>query len=532
MGQIDLLVQELKRQDAALNDELHSEDHDADLHKKGFSLLPSYSKPTGVSESEGEVQEVGKPPAQDAALRLCGVELVLDSLMSPSSSTPSITPSSGSSGMMIPTVDKALLSKAMGDGFCPERLKFLYRQLGEHVDLDTSPEKVITRHRFSRFLLEEGEENAGFNIALISSAVLVTVGDSDPSNADADSAEPEQMKRTRHAALKIVKPLIAYALSFGLLFQSEGMKEGLEDDPEEIAALQQEADEKALEGQLSLIEAFAVDFEESYEHGLAPDASLMLSIAIDAGESKYGLGPSTRRRFELLMAILSICNIEADKTAIEKVEIDLKQELSLLTSLGSSSVNEKVAKMHLDLVESGFDSRRLVSGEAATFWIRSFGLSTYEVTWARFRFAFSSFFPTAVPEKDVKRLQFLLSDPRGMVTLDSFRSFTGGVSGGSLTSVVQALSTGSIGKVMKMLASTKQLPSTINDLVTPPVIGGGNVVDSTKQQKLVGEEQERARAPSRGHSRGSPGLGSPTQKRLAKLRVQGGDSPQTVIPEG
>jgi len=191
-------------------------------------------------------------------------------------------------------------------------------------------------------------------------------------------------------------------------------------------------------------------------------------------------------------------------------------------------MNEKVAKLHLDLVESGFDSRRLVSGEAATFWIRSFGLSTYEVTWARFRFAFSSFFPTPVPEKDVKRLQFLLSDPRGMVTLDSFRSFTGGVNGGSLTSVVQALSAGSIGKVMKTLASAKQLPSTINDLVTPP-IGGGSVVDSTKQQQQP-TEQARSRSPSRG--RGSPGSGSPSQKRLAKLRVQGVDSPQTVTPEG
>ena len=522
LGQIVLLVEELKRQDAALNDELDSEDHDADQHKKAFSLLPSYSKPTKAvaAVSEGEVQKEGKTPAQaatDAALRLCGVELVLDSLVSPSTSTPP-NPSS-------PIVDKALLSKAMGDGFSPERLNFLYRQLGEHVDLDTSPEKVITRHRFSRFLLEEGERNAGFNIALISSAVLVNVGD-----LGADSAEPEQMKRTRDVALKIVKPLIAYALSFGLLFQSEGMREGLEDDPEEIAALQQEADEKALEGRLSLIEAFAVDFEESYEYGLAPDASLLLSIAIDAGESKYGLGPSTRRRFELLMAILSICNIEADKTAIEKVKVDLKQELSLLTSLGSSSMNEKVAKLHIDLVESGFDSRRLVSGEAATFWIRSFGLSTYEVTWARFRFAFSSFFPTPIPEKDTKRLQFLLSDPRGMVTLDSFRSFTGGVSGGSLTSVVQALSTGSIGKVMKTLASTKQLPSTINDLVTPP-IGGGNVVDSTKQAAAA-DRAEGARVPSRGRSRGSPDSGSPTQKRLAKLRVQGGDSPQTVTPEG
>jgi hypothetical protein len=272
----------------------------------------------------------------------------------------------------------------------------------------------------------------------------------------------------------------------------------VEDDPDEIAALQAEADERSLESQMTMFKTFAIDYAESYDHNLAPDSSLLLSIAIDAGDTKYGLGPSTRRRLELLLAILSICNIEADKNAIERVEKDLKSELNLLTSLGSSSMNQKISELHNDLVESAFDARRLLKGDAAKFWVDSFGKSAYEIQWARFKPAFENHYAQPVSDRDMKRLQFLLLDARGNVTLDHFKSLTAGAGG-------------SISKVMRTLGALKQLPENISQIVAPAPIR-----PKTTEAVITGPVA-RASSPS------SPAGGqlSPMQKRQHHLRMSG-----------
>jgi hypothetical protein len=395
--------------------------------------------------------------------------------------------------------------------------------LGEFEDVESSTKRIITRERFGKMMLEEGAHNAGFNIAIISSAVLTTF-------LSLGIDAPALMQRTTEVTKRVIRPLIGYALGFGLLFQIESMREGTTDDPEEIAALQAEADERGLDSRMELMESFSVDFEESYSYHLAPDPSLLLSIAIDAGDSKYGLGPNTRKRLELLMAILSICNIEADKKTIEKVDNDLKQELSLITSLGSSSVSEKVERLHADLVESSFDSRKLITGEASTFWVKSFGMSTYEVMWARFRQALAANFSLSISERDVKRIQFLLSDPRGMVTLDGFRSFTGGASGGSMVKAVKSVSGGSMNKVMKNLSGSNQLPDGLGDLVVPPRGSTGSPGKQATSSRpsspaslnlaaAIGSESGEADADTRSTSPSSSSSPSPSQKRLGKLRA-------------
>ena len=507
LDQLDALVAELKVQDAVLKDELDKEDGESDEHDKGYSLLPSYSGKKKKTKAAVEAVAISEPTSRETRER--GAGLVLDALLCNSDNNH--------------LVDESLLAKVMGEGYAPERLSFLRRQLGTYQDESNKRGLAITRERFRQFMLEEGAHNAGFNIALLGSAALHAALAVDFSEA------PALMERTRSVMTRVVRPLIANALSFGLLFQAEGMREGVADDPEEIAALQAEADERSLESRMVLMEAFAVDYEESYDYNLAPDPSLLLSVAIDAGESKYGLGPSTRRRLELLLAILSICNIDADKAAIERVEHDLKQELALLSSLGSSSISEKIAELHTDLVRSAFDARKMLAGEAADFWVKSFGLSCYEVSWPRFRTAFSENFastqPTPISERDVKRMQFLLSTPpSGFVTLDSFRSFTGGVNGGSLSRVVQTVSAGSVAKVMKTLSSMKMLPADIDALVTPSVAaaiegsgsGSGSRLGSASASGSLGSPSVRS---------GSPGPSSPKPGSVPLAGVRGSPSP-------
>ena len=167
---------------------------------------------------------------------------------------------------------------------------------------------------------------------------------------------PKIVIETGKIAKDLIEPIIAHAFAFGLSLQCEELREELKDDPEEIAALQAEADEAAMEKRMELIQAFATDFKESFEHGVAPDPSLIISIAIEAGTSFLGLGPTTRRRIELMYAIASICNIEADKVAIEKVENDMKSELQLMQSLGNQNSHEIMN----DLATATFDARRIL----------------------------------------------------------------------------------------------------------------------------------------------------------------------------
>ena len=439
LDSLEFLVAELKTQDELLKDELDEEESRSSDHKSGYSLIPSYS--SSKKKNQGQRREREETPGIEIdSLRTKGAQLILSQLCDESGEV----------------VDPSSLSKAMRDGASPERLKMLTRQLGKFRDQEQMKDRVITKARLERFIVEEGRKNAGLNIALICSAILSTL-----ESGGAESLG-NLMDQTKSITSTVIRPLIEHALAFGLMVQSEGLREQVQDDPEEIAALQAEQDEKSLASRMKLMHVFAQDYAESYSYNLAPDASLLLSIAIDAGESKYGLGPSTRRRLELLLAILAVCNIEADKIAIERVEKDLKAELSLITSLGSSSMHEKISQMHADVVESAFDARRVLTGESADWWVASFGKTTHEVLWSRFKSAWMTHHETT-SERDMKRLQFLLLDPRGQVTIDHFKDFTSGHQG-------------SIRATMRALSSLKKLPENIHQLTSGK--GGGKSLPS------------------------------------------------------
>ena len=486
---LDKLVVELEAQDELLKDDLDHEGGDGGKHSMARSLFPvhrgkSKSKKLPKGDTSEVVRGSSKSGSSTDALRKRGAQLLLNEVLC----------STDADNLLI---DEAKLGKAMAECCSPERLKFLVRQLGEFQDKETMTRRAISRERFEQFLLKDGEKNAGFNIAIIGSALLDVL----------DLSElPTLMQEAGVVTTTVIKPLINYSLAFGLLFQSEGMREGVQDDPDEIAALQAEADEKSLVSQMSMFKNFAVYYAESYEYNLAPDASLLLSIAIDAGESKYGLGPSTRRRLELLFAILSICNIEADKITIEQVEADLKSELNLLTSLGSSSMNEKISDLHKDIVESAFDARRLLKGNAAEFWVSAFGKSIFDVQWARFKSAFLDYHSLPVSDRDMKRLQFLLLDTRGNVTIEHFKALTNGAGG-------------SIAKVMKSLGSLKQLPENISQVIAPLRPKTAEVTVAHLGVGAVGRASS-PQATGAGGGGGGDTL-SPSQKRQHQLRISG-----------
>ena len=240
---------------------------------------------------------------------------------------------------------------------------------------------------------------------------------------------------------------------------------------------------------MELIQAFASDFRESFEHGVAPDPSLMVSIAIEAGTSFIGLGPTTRRRIELMYAIASICNIEADKVAIEKVEHDMKSELQLMQSLGSNTSHEILG----DLALSSFDARRVIGGDPDTqeFWVSSFGKECHEVSWNRFRMSITSYY--GKPSRNaLNRMKLMLMDMKGNVPLEHVKAFIS--------------NTGSLAEAIKLLQKSEKMPKnlTMNDVSERPKTSGG------MSQKQLQEQLTSPKGPM-----------SPSEKRQAKLRLYG-----------
>lgn len=340
---LDALLATLRRQDEALMSALQDTDGGHDKHKAGYNLLPTYTKPKKSSfdpasasnsdlllSSSSPYSSSLSHPTPQSELRQQGARLLLTQLFCADTSPD--------------TVDEHMLQKALGRGYTPSGLAFLRRQLGE-VREGSGAAKVISRERMERLLLVDGKDNAGFDIALCCSSALVSL-DRQLDEVAAELADvPGPLAHTRHITDTIIKPLVGHALATGLVLQLEKLRDSLADDPDEAAHRDEEADDGKMEGSLQLLETFATDFAEAFEHNLSPDASLLVSIAIDAGDAKAGLGPSTRRRLELLMAILSICNIESDKAALEQVEADLRSEVALLSAASNTRLQQSSAAL-------------------------------------------------------------------------------------------------------------------------------------------------------------------------------------------
>ena len=150
-----------------------------------------------------------------------------------------------------------------------------------------------------------------------------------------------------------------------------------------------------MDERLDMIERFAVDFKDSFDYGFPCDPALMAPIMIEVSTSFAGLGPTLWRRMQLLMAIMAIANVEADKLAIEKVDNDLKGQLGIASTLAASAADETAETLQLIArkQDQGFDATRVLGhGDCGTFWVSSFGRECYEVQWSRFRIAFVGFF--------------------------------------------------------------------------------------------------------------------------------------------
>jgi len=302
---LDYLLGEMR----ILDHELHSAETAADgsstnKHATGYSLLPACSSASSKKTKDGKATTSTMSPELNAQ----SLAFILDGLRFP--------------------LTEDTLSKVMGSAYSKDRLLFLQRRLGE---AQPSGRVVITRDRFEKLVLES--DNVGFSVALLCSALLCSLESVLAKFGDA----PDLTKQTREITATMVKPLMDYAVTFGILFKLQKLSEELIDDPEEIYARQRAADEKSLAHSLSHLQAFAKDFSEAYEYNLVPDVSLVVSVAVDAGESKGEM--KMARRFELLKAIMTVCRVDEDKSELEKLEADLKSEAALLGHLASSSAS-------------------------------------------------------------------------------------------------------------------------------------------------------------------------------------------------
>ena len=215
---LDVLVIELKAQDSLMQAELEgvSSENEANEHSSGYSLMMfSRKKRTAIA-----------PSALDAATReryrQAGADLLLAQLC----------PATFDCGQ---TVDvEECLPKAMGRGYSADRVRFLVRQLGEmHPG---ASKRAISRERMRSFILNDGAENAGFNVALIASAAMASLDFSDTHAL---------LQQAHKIADTIMPPLVASALTFAFLYSVEEMRldPAVADDPEEIAAMEAQADE-------------------------------------------------------------------------------------------------------------------------------------------------------------------------------------------------------------------------------------------------------------------------------------------------
>eukprot|EP01031_Cornospumella_fuschlensis_P032499 gene32499-39293_t len=372
-------------------------------------------------------------------------------------------------------LNRADIKRVMGKGYNKSNLNLLWRYLRKQDASDQEAcsleEEVIRAETLCRFLQASSGRNLGLALCAIEICILNLMNKSNMPNVIAEAMD---------IVTTMLNPLIGYTASFGLLIALEEIRESVKDDPQEIAILEAEMDEEALERRLGLVRAFASDFKDSIEHGFAPDPSLMLSIAVEVSTSFVGLGPTTKRRLQLLQSIVGLTSIEADVRKIEKVDTDLKAEVAMMQSL--PVVAEDLDTEHFDrlradqaalgettksivemlgTLKENFDVRGVLGdqGEAADFWVSNFGKECYEVHWQRFLAALKMNY-SDIPPKHLEKVRMMLVDVRGHVTalqLQQLVSFNG-----------------SLATVITKLAKRKQLPKTLQAVQDRPSTKGEN----------------------------------------------------------
>ena len=351
--------------------------------------------------------------------------------------------------------------------------KFGFSESNASLSSFEDDEGTIPLSIFRQFIQESSKRNLGLCLSALVLCLLKLVE---------HPKIPGILKEAMEIVKQLLRPLIGYTGSFGILVAIEDVREIVHEDPDELLALEAEADEEALQRRLELVKSFATDFQESFDNGFAPDPSLMMSIAIEVSTSFIGLGPSTKRRLAILQSILGLTSIEDDKKKIDTVDSNLKAEIAVIQSLpriekdlfSEDARNRHSAQMeHMDLLrqeqaaalkkqeemietlqeelKSSFDVRALLGeeGEIGDFWVHNFGKECYEVHEKRFYAALIRSYDK-LDEKEWKKLRSMLMDTRGMVTAIQLQQFVG--------------RDGSLAKVIDKFLKKNKMPRHLNDL--------------------------------------------------------------------
>lgn len=230
LDDIDMLVEELK----SLDKEAADEDDDESDNKTASSMK---------RETEMGLVPQGKArhlPPKEKYLE-SGLKMILKTMSDDKD-----------------TLDNRFFRKVMAGGYEEAKLNLLKRYIcpGAYASYD---ERIITTEKFYEFLMNSGrprgKPNVGIGIAAICTSLIAKLS---------TEGMPKIVQETGKIALDLIKPLIDHAFAFGIILQCEVIREELADDPEEIAALQAEADEASMEKRMELIQAFASDFRGVY----------------------------------------------------------------------------------------------------------------------------------------------------------------------------------------------------------------------------------------------------------------------------
>jgi hypothetical protein len=322
-------------------------------------------------------------------------------------------------------INDSVLGKILHTSYSPSILQYYKNLLGEEKD-----DYQIKTSKLKTFISDKIDKNIGFMIASICAEFAEYLYNSDVLSNDSN----ENVKESINIIMTTINPLYECSLSFGLLycFNETKMKSSLinNNNLDEINEIDQvTAENETLSFKLKLLQLVANDMKDCFNSSInisSPDPSLLLSFYLDASEFDYS-NLNVDQRLEMLNSLSNVLNIDKDYKITVQVENDIRNDLILLQSLGGGGSDVPS--------ELTFDARRILgdcNDEMSNFWIKSFGIECYDVSWSRFRMSFLNFYGN-ISDKDLKRLKKMLVDYRGNVTLETViqfnKEFDGSITG-------------------------------------------------------------------------------------------------------
>lgn len=322
-------------------------------------------------------------------------------------------------------LNDSVMIKMLNTSYSPNILQYYKNLLGEEKD-----DYKIKTSKLKSFISDKIDNNIGFMIASVCVEFEEYLNNSSFLNNST-----ENIKESINIIMTTINPLYECSLSFGLLYcfneikfkSSSLINNNNRDDINEID--QETVENETLSFKLKLLQLVANDMMDSFNSSTnitTPDPSLLLSFYLDSSEFNY-TNLNVDQRLEMLNSLSNVLNIDKDYKMTLQVENDIRNNLILLQSLGGSSGSGTPSELT-------FDARRILgeNDELSIFWIKSFGIECYDVSWSRFRMAFLNFYGN-ISDKDLKRLKSMLVDYRGNVTLETVvqfnKEFDGSITG-------------------------------------------------------------------------------------------------------